>query len=394
MLRRFAGESMDQLLFWPLLTTAPIAADLPLADIECVEKLVTHPTGDEPWIRALAGQCDDARPTICFTRHRATARLLRTALGEATAWVSGSEAGIGPHRVPRAGVLAAFGLDRPSWRLRRTPPRMLIATDVAAEGLDLQSAGRVVHVDLPWTATRLEQREGRLLRIGQQHPDVEVVVRVPGSAIETALAPHARVRRKQRLADEWLHALEASDRVDAQSIADPVVAARAAADADADLVALRLQRDRRVGVVVMIRERTGAWRSDDHAATALIERARAASPVAIDTEEIAAVLASALHAATADCGRDECPAPALVSRIHRLARHAAARRDGDALRRLDRLLRFATAPPTLGARAIMTDLLERSDREFIRSDVPETARVGAVQATIVAAVMLRSPSVP
>ncbi len=394
MLRRFAGESMDQLLFWPLITTAPVVADLPLADIECVETLLGLPTADEPWIGALVAKCDDARPTICFTRHRATARQLRIALGDATAWVSGSDAGIGPHRVPRTGVLAAFGIDRPSWRIRRTPPRMLIATDVAAEGLDLQSAGRVVHVDLPWTATRLEQREGRLLRIGQQHADVEVVVRLPGSAVEAALAPQARVRRKRRLADAWLHALESNGRTSPQAITIPMVAALATGGADADLVALRLRRDRRTGVLLMSREASGPWCADGHATAALIARARTASAVAIETAAIAAVLASALHAAIADCGLDDCAAPALVNRIHRLARHAAARRDGDALRRLDRLLRFATAAPTLGGRAIMTDLLERPDRDFIRCDVPEIAPVGAVQAAIIAAVVLRSPSVP
>jgi hypothetical protein len=356
--------------------------------------LLSRPIADEPWIRALAGSCDDARPTICFTRHRATARELRVALGDDVAWVSGSEAGIGPHRVPRPGILAAFGIDRPAWRLRRTLPRILIATDVAAEGLDLQSAGRVVHVDLPWTATRLEQREGRLLRIGQRHPDVEVMIRVPGSAIESALSPHARVRRKRRLADEWLQALAVSDHVSDQSITAPVVAALEAHGADADLVALRLQRDRRVGVVIMIRERAGAWRSDDHASTALVERARTASPTAIDTAEAASVLAGALHGAIAACAIDDCPVPALVTRIHRLARHAAARRDGDTLRQLDRLLRFSTTPPTLGGRAIMTELLELSDRDFIRRDVPENARPGAVQATVIAAVVLRGPSVP
>ena len=54
MLRRFASESLDQLLFWPLLTTTPVAADLPLIDIECVETLLNRPMEDDSWIRALA----------------------------------------------------------------------------------------------------------------------------------------------------------------------------------------------------------------------------------------------------------------------------------------------------------------------------------------------------
>ena len=109
-----------------------------------------------------------------------------------------------PHRVAREAVLTAFGPRRHAWRVRRTPPRILVATDVAAEGLDLHAAGRIVHVDLPWTATRLEQREGRLVRLGQEHRQVEVIVRLPAAAIERAFASHARVRRKRRLANVWL----------------------------------------------------------------------------------------------------------------------------------------------------------------------------------------------
>ena len=46
--------------------------------------------------------------------------------------------------------------------------RLLIATDVAAEGLNLQHSCRlVVHVELPWSPTRLDQRNGRVDRIGQ-----------------------------------------------------------------------------------------------------------------------------------------------------------------------------------------------------------------------------------
>jgi ERCC4-related helicase len=46
---------------------------------------------------------------------------------------------------------------------------VLVATDVASQGLNLQSACRwIINVDLPWTPDRLEQRTGRVDRIGQQ----------------------------------------------------------------------------------------------------------------------------------------------------------------------------------------------------------------------------------
>src|ERR1019366_9307124 len=271
--RQFAGESLDQLVFWPLLTDGNGPTDLPLADIGRVEVLLAGPPNDEPWIRALAAQCDGARPTICFTRHRATAHRLRIALGDDTAWITGSAAGIGPHRIPRATILAAFGPDRAAWQIRRAVPRMLMAADV---------------------------------------------------------------------------------------------------------VAVRLARDGCTGAVLLVRERNDAWRADNGAVEALIKRARTASPATIDPVSSTIALTDALRATAAASTMDYCAAPALVSRIHRLARQAAAKRDGHVLQQLDRLLRFATTPPTLGGRTIIAKLQELSDREFVRCDVPDMVPRGAV----------------
>jgi len=50
--------------------------------------------------------------------------------------------------------------------------KVLLGTDAASEGLNLQRLGRLIHIDLPWNPTRLEQRKGRIQRIGQRYPDV------------------------------------------------------------------------------------------------------------------------------------------------------------------------------------------------------------------------------
>jgi superfamily II DNA/RNA helicase len=44
---------------------------------------------------------------------------------------------------------------------------MLIATDAAGEGVNLQVASLMVNYDLPWNPNRIEQRFGRIHRIGQ-----------------------------------------------------------------------------------------------------------------------------------------------------------------------------------------------------------------------------------
>lgn len=44
---------------------------------------------------------------------------------------------------------------------------VLVGTDAASEGLNLQMLSTLINVDLPWNPTRLEQRKGRIQRIGQ-----------------------------------------------------------------------------------------------------------------------------------------------------------------------------------------------------------------------------------
>ena len=263
-----------------------------------------------------------------------------------------------------------------------------MATDVAAEGLDLHAAGRIVHVDLPWTATRIEQREGRLVRLGQEHRQVEVIVRLPAAAIERAFAPHARVRRKHRLANGWLRALEKVDEDAGPATTRPVVASGQDDGEPVTLVAVRLQRDRCTGTMLMTRKRSDSWCADDALAADILMRARTARPVATDAVEIDAQVGAAARAAVAmDNATGWKPAPELVSRIHRLARAAAARRDGFAMRRLDRLLRFVTASPSLGGRMIMARLAECDDQAFLGSQIPDIPQPAAVLASVIAAVI-------
>lgn len=57
----------------------------------------------------------------------------------------------------------------------RSPVRILLATDAASEGIDLQlQCHRMVHVEIPFSPTRLEQRNGRIDRHGQPSPIVEI----------------------------------------------------------------------------------------------------------------------------------------------------------------------------------------------------------------------------
>lgn len=52
--------------------------------------------------------------------------------------------------------------------------KIIFGTDSASEGLNLQRLGTLINLDLPWNPTRLEQRKGRIQRIGQIRDEVYV----------------------------------------------------------------------------------------------------------------------------------------------------------------------------------------------------------------------------
>ena len=58
--------------------------------------------------------------------------------------------------------------------VRRGELRLMLGTDAASEGLNLQRLSTLINLDLPWNPTRLEQRKGRIQRIGQVHDTVYV----------------------------------------------------------------------------------------------------------------------------------------------------------------------------------------------------------------------------
>jgi hypothetical protein len=57
-------------------------------------------------------------------------------------------------------------------RVRTGDLKLLLGTDAASEGLNLQRLGTLINIDLPWNPTRLEQRKGRIQRIGQVREEV------------------------------------------------------------------------------------------------------------------------------------------------------------------------------------------------------------------------------
>ncbi len=66
--------------------------------------------------------------------------------------------------------------------VKRRELKILVATDAASEGLNLQRLQTLINIDLPWNPSRLEQRKGRIERIGQEAEVIEILnLRYSGS---------------------------------------------------------------------------------------------------------------------------------------------------------------------------------------------------------------------
>jgi hypothetical protein len=52
---------------------------------------------------------------------------------------------------------------------------VLLCTDAASEGLNFQFCGALINYDMPWNPMRVEQRIGRVDRLGQRYPNIRVV---------------------------------------------------------------------------------------------------------------------------------------------------------------------------------------------------------------------------
>jgi superfamily II DNA or RNA helicase len=129
-------------------------------------------------IRRLLRRIDE--PAIVFTEYRDTLAWLARQLSEPALQLHG-----GLSRRERLAAVDAF---------TRGDARLLLATDAAGEGLNLHHRCRVViNLELPWNPMRLEQRIGRVDRIGQQRA-VHAFHLVGANTGETTLLDELRAR--------------------------------------------------------------------------------------------------------------------------------------------------------------------------------------------------------
>lgn len=161
-------------------------------------------SADDERIRLLTAIREGHRPipAVAFTQFADTAiATFRACVHQGgAALVTGSGARIATGATAVDEIIRGFDtIERGRSMTSAMPLELLIATDVLSEGLSLRRAGVLVHLDLPWTLARLEQRVGRLRRLGSTHEHILVYAIGPPVESRELMAVVRALQRKARL---------------------------------------------------------------------------------------------------------------------------------------------------------------------------------------------------
>ncbi len=177
-------------------------------------RVLRHFLIERDWLR---------RGTIVFSQFFDTVFWAATALAaEFPAEAVAVYAGAGRSGVFRDGRLVTCPRDDIKRAVREGAVRLLVATDAACEGLNLQTLGTLINLDLPWNPSRLEQRIGRIKRIGQRRDSVDVLNMVYSGTRDEVVYERLSSRMRDRfdlfgqlpdvIEDEWIDDAAALDR--------------------------------------------------------------------------------------------------------------------------------------------------------------------------------------
>jgi len=399
-LREFAGELDGQLVMWELCANGRGQVELALDDLTEVDGVLAAAAAAaaaaDPKVERLRSVLADGRPTVVFSTRRETVRHLRDQLQPPPiAWCTGERAGLGPSPAPRSVVLGWFREHEPAAQ-GIAAPRCLVVTDVAAEGLDLRRAARVVHYDLPWTPMRLEQREGRAIRLGSAHELIETIRFLPPPTLDAVLGTNDRLDRKAALparvglgaggAGLWRWRATLADRLASAATSDDSPAGitarvRGAADpgllAGYELLARAGSRILPLSAVVGCLSPDGRWNEHEPVVRSrLLEAARsehlavpAAGAVRSALDRLTGPIRDRLALAGARRWTVADPDPwarRLAARLSELIRGAARQRDQTMLARGERALAFAAGGHTAGEALLVRGLADASPEELGR----------------------------
>jgi len=203
---------------------APLAIQTE-AERAALSSLITVLQGmnDDPKLRAIRFYLEDqgwlGLGCIIFSQYHDTARWVADTLAaELPAEMIGLYAGADRSRLYRDGQVVGIVREALKRMVADHQVRLMIATDAACEGLNLQTLGTLINVDLPWNPTRLEQRFGRIKRFGQVRSTVDMLNLVHQGTVDEKVYARLSERMRNRydlfgalpdtIRDEWIDDLE------------------------------------------------------------------------------------------------------------------------------------------------------------------------------------------
>ena len=156
---------------------------------------------------------------IIFSQYYDTAKWLADSLAARyPAEAVGLYAGAGRSRLYLRGDSVSVERETLKRMVAEHQIRVMVATDAACEGLNLQTLGTLINVDLPWNPTRLEQRIGRIKRFGQRRETVDMLNLVFEQTVDEKIYERLSERMKNRydlfgslpdtIKDEWIEDIE------------------------------------------------------------------------------------------------------------------------------------------------------------------------------------------
>lgn len=156
-----------------------------LAALDRCLRLLQEGGNRDPKLEAIVGYLLGARPDaiepwaelgcVLFSQYYDTVRWMGDELARRSEFAGqdiGLYAGSGRSGFWRGGKFQRCERDELKARVRSGELKLILGTDAASEGLNLQRLGTLINIDLPWNPTRLEQRKGRIQRIGQRRREV------------------------------------------------------------------------------------------------------------------------------------------------------------------------------------------------------------------------------
>ena len=128
---------------------------------------------------------DEYQQAMVFTQFTDTMDFLRGYLVSKGAKSILCFSGRGGEALSTDGRWLTISRDETKRRFREGQADILLCTDAAAEGLNFQFCGALVNYDMPWNPMRVEQRIGRIDRLGQRYQFVRIVNLHYSDTIET-----------------------------------------------------------------------------------------------------------------------------------------------------------------------------------------------------------------